>query len=157
MPQLISYIFQTIASFVVLMVVYMLLALTDYQGGIGGLIGLTFFQPIMGAIFSVLTILACTILGLPIRLSKSIRHWWVRRPFIPILLFVTAVVFIIIAFLPDQMQWGSYWEGDSEIPIRIPNLYFIATGWFTLAFALLHFYPLGAILAKGEQHKNSRR
>lgn len=128
----------------------MFFALMDYKGGIGGFVGLTIFQPIMGMIFSGLTIIACTIVGLPIRLHKPIRTWWVLKPYIPLLLFVLGIVLVIVAHLPSQMSWISRWEKDYEIRELVPNTYFIVVGWLAIGFSLLHFYPLGYILAKSK-------
>jgi hypothetical protein len=76
--------FQVTVTFVTLMILYMIFVLLDYQGGIDSFIGTILFQPILGALFSILTIVICLLVGLPIRISKRINLWWTDRFRLPV-------------------------------------------------------------------------
>ena len=73
---ILSLVFQTVLTFIVIFCIYMVFALLDNDFGIDGLLGLFIFQPIIGIILSALTIIVCLTIGLPIRLHKKINYWW---------------------------------------------------------------------------------
>lgn len=70
---LIVLLLQCIITFVILMVIYMVFVLIDYQGGIDSLLGVAIIQPIIGALISILTIIICILIGLPLRVSNKIN------------------------------------------------------------------------------------
>lgn len=119
----------------------MIFSLLDYQGGIDGFIGIIFFQPIMGVMSSLFTIIVCLIVGLPIRLNKRIKKWWNNRFYIAFGGVICGLTFIIISLIPDLMTTIITQNGDQEVLKKIPNLYLIVGGWFIMAFSTLHLFP----------------
>ena len=113
--------FQFTLTFIVIFCIYMFFALLDNDFGLDGLVGLFIFQPIFGIILSVLTIIVCFIVGLPIRLNKKLNYWWTTNFYISIIGAICGLTLLVIALLP--------------------NTVFLCMGWFLTAFSLLHIYP----------------
>ena len=111
----------------------------DLPSGIGFLI----FQPVFGIVLSGLTIIACTILGLPIRLSPRLYNWWSERPFI-IFIAVTVGLILLIMSLFFTETINAVSDGEEKTK-QIPNISLAVTGWVLTAFSLLHFYPMTII------------
>lgn len=139
--KVITYLLQTVVTFLVLLPLYMLLALFDYNDGIESFVGFV-VQPVIGLIVSFITILTCTLIGLPIRLSRAINDWWVRKPIIPISGIVLASILITLSVLPGLSSTVTYMDGEYAITKETPNETMVITGWCLLAFAILHLYPL---------------
>lgn len=138
--------FQLFITFGVLFVTYIIFALLDMdefdlitEGAF------LIFQPIFGIILSILTIIVCAIVGLPIRLIPKVYSWWSSKP---VLVFACVTVGIILMFLSLN---GNFTEtaqvtiDGEERSKEIPNSYLVVTGWFLTAFSLLHFYPMPLI------------
>lgn len=132
-------ILQLLLTFLCLWIIYMVFALFDYQGGIADFLGITLIQPLIGAIVSLLTILVCFAIGLPIRLKKKINEWWIKHYYLALagmmagfaLIFLSQVYSTSIKFISQ----------GTEVYRKMPDLYFLFTGWFLSAFSLLHLYP----------------
>ena len=88
------------ATFIVLMLTYMLFALIDYSSGINGFIGITFIQPIFAAIASFISIVFCFLLGLPIRLSNRINYWWTDHFYLPLTILFIGIVLLSLSVIP---------------------------------------------------------
>ncbi len=131
--------------------IYMIFALMDYQGGIDGFIGMAIFQPIMGAILSVLTILVCFLLGLPIRLIRKVRVWWSRRFYIAIGLTFVGLILLGLSFMHHFMQVATILRDGIEITKSIPNGGLVISGWFLTAFCILHTFPPEGMKIKVQQ------
>jgi hypothetical protein len=123
--------FQLFKTFFALSVIYLIYALLDMdefdmitEGAF------LIFQPIFAIILSTLTIVACIIVGLPIRLLPSVRNWRSRRPIIPFIVFAIGLILLLLSL------------NDIEKEKEIPNYSLALTGWFLTAFSLLHFYPM---------------
>ena len=119
----------------------MTFVLLDYQGGVDGIIGTTIFQPILGGIISILTIVICLIIGLPIRLGKTINSWWGRYYLISILGTIAGLTLLVISFLPFFMETVKTVIENQETNKRIPNLILVSIGWFLTTFSTLHIFP----------------
>jgi hypothetical protein len=119
----------------------MVFALMDYQSGIDSFIGMTFFQPILAAIFAIITIIACGILGLPIRLNKKIKKWWTTHFYISIMGTVCGLTLLGISLMPYSTETIKTQIEGAEIMKEIPNSILVLTGWFLTAFSTLHLYP----------------
>ena len=126
---------QIIITFVVLFVIYMFFALMDNDFGFDGLFGLITIQPMLAVFFSVLTIIICLIIGLPIRLIKNINYWISKHWYISIICIFIGIVLLFCSFLLKQ----PYYIEDGII--EIPNAILAGTGWFMTAFSILHFFP----------------
>lgn len=119
----------------------MIFAISDYNGGIDGILGIAVFQPIMSIIFAFLTILICGLVGLPIRINKKLNKWWRTKFYVSLILTFIGIVLSVISFLPTFVQKTEYdINGITEIT-TIPNIFLAITGWFLIAFGILHSFP----------------
>ncbi len=92
--------FQLILSFMVLIGIYLVYAVSDMiEIDLVATIGFLLFQPILGVVFTLLTILLCLILGLPIRMIRVVNQFWKTKPIIPITGTVTGFIFLFLSFL----------------------------------------------------------
>jgi len=121
--------------------IYMILVLTDYEGGFDNFVTTTIFQPILGGIICFISIFLCFLVGLPIRFAKTINNWWTNHFFIPVVGIVLGISLIIISFIPalrETVKVNS--EGVDRLK-EIPNVILGITGWFVTGFFALHTYP----------------
>jgi hypothetical protein len=132
---------QGTATFITLLVIYMAFVLLDYQGGIDGFIGTALFQPIIGALLSIVTVGICLLVGLPIRLSSNINSWWSEKFWLPILGVLLGLVIIIVSVLPPMRETINATMDGEIIKKQIPNMGAAITGWFLISFSLLHIFP----------------
>jgi hypothetical protein len=120
-------------TFVALLSSYLLLALLDYRGGFPAFIGLVTFQPVLGAILSLATISICVVVGLPLRLT-ALGSWWRQRGYLALggALAGGGVLgfFLLSAGATEAAGTG----GPSALVVA-------GSGWFLLAFSLLHVFP----------------
>lgn len=128
-------------TMVLLVCIYMIFALMDYQGGFDSLVGMIIFQPLIAVILSSITIVGCMVAGLPIRLIKSLNHWWTKHFYISILLTLIGLGFLVLSILPSFIQQTIVIIDDTEMMKSIPNVGFAIGGWFLTAFSALHIYP----------------
>jgi hypothetical protein len=132
---------QCSVTFVLTLFIYMVYVLLDYQGGFDGFIGTTIFQPILGALISILTIVICLIIGLPIRLGRTINAWWSRNYIISILGAIAGLTLLVVSFLPPFQKTVKTIIENQETTREIPNLILVSMGWFLTAFSTLHIFP----------------
>jgi len=124
-----------------LIILYMIFAISDFKGGIDGILGIAVFQPIMSIIFALLTIFICGLIGLPIRINKKLNKWWRTEFYVSFILTFIGIIFSVISFLPNFVQKIEYdINGITEIT-TIPNIFLAITGWFLIAFGILHSFP----------------
>lgn len=138
---LIVLVLQGITTFVTLIVIYMIFVFTDYQGGIDSFIGTTLFQPIIGGIISLATIGICLLIGLPLRIVDRINSWWTERFWLAILGAFFGFSLIIISMLPSMKEIINTTIENRNVTRQIPNVVAATTGWFLIAFSLLHIFP----------------
>lgn len=136
------------ATFIVLMLTYMLFALIDYSSGINGFIGITFIQPIFAAIASFISIVFCFLLGLPIRLSTRIKDWWIDHFYLPLIIMIVGIVLLSLSVIPFFSKEIVDFTNGSEIKRMVPNLAMIILGWFLTTFSILHTYPSRKLIEK---------
>jgi hypothetical protein len=119
-------------TFVVLLGVYLLLALFDYTGGFPAFVGLLVLQPLMGVLFALATMSMCVLVGLPLRVA-AFGRWWRQRPLLALAgAGVGGALLVFSLFL----RGASHPAGFTEPSV----LALAATGWFLLAFCLLHVF-----------------
>jgi hypothetical protein len=128
-------------TFVALIGIYMLFALLDYSSGFENFIGLIVFQPVMAVILSGFTIILCFIVGLPIRLNKTINHWWTKNFIVAIAMAIVGFTFLFLSVLPPFTEVVKVSIDEDSFSKTIPNGWLAITGWFIIAFAILHTYP----------------
>ena len=128
-------------TLITLMVIYMIFVLLDYQGGIDSIIGTSLLQPIIGGVISIITIGICFLIGLPIRLSDRINIWWTKRIWLAISGIFIGLTLLSLSLLPSMMEMINTTIDDEVMQRRIPDFRFATTGWFLIAFSLLHLYP----------------
>ncbi|MFZ6013710.1 MAG: hypothetical protein ACOYXT_25450 [Bacteroidota bacterium] len=132
---------QMIVAFLVTFSLYMMLAISDYTGGIDKFAGLMVIQPVLGAIFAVLTVVICFIIGLPIRVISTVRHWWIARTFVPVLGIAFGLILLILSYLSPWRGSVSEIADGFELQQEIPNLTLVLSGWFATTFFILHTFP----------------
>lgn len=94
----------------------------------------------MAIILSGLTIFACLILGLPVRLNKKLNYWWTTNYYIPIIGAIVGLTLLFLALLPTFSDTVTC-DLDGEPTLKqIPNSIFSITGWLLTAFSILHIY-----------------
>ncbi len=118
----------------------MLFAAFDYQGGIANFVGLAIFQPILAICLSLLTIIVCGIIGLPIRLNNRFNKWWRTNFYFAIILGIIGLVFCVISVFPNFIEQVEYRIDGLEQTATVPNRFFSVSGWFLIAFGLLHLF-----------------
>ena len=136
--------FQIAISFFAMFSFYMLYALADnVEGDLISLIGLAVIHPIYGTIFSFITISISLVLGLPLRLNKSVLKWWKQRQWIHMVGITIGLMLIVLAFLfPEKAQI----EIDGEfVGTTHPNPWLTIIGAGLICFLLMHFYPLSLL------------
>jgi hypothetical protein len=137
-----SSITQLVLSFAVLFVVYIVLALLDFDevGLVSGL-GFLVFQPIVGFFATVVTIFICFILGLPIRFNSRFGRWWKANPYVPVIGVIISFLLMSLAFTQRFVVSRKVLINEVIMEKEVPNIFMIIAGWFILGFCLLHFYP----------------
>jgi len=138
---ILTLIFQFALTFIATFCIYMLFVLLDNDFGIDGLFGLFIIQPIFGLIFSILTIIICLIIGLPIRLNKKLNHWWTTHFYISIIGTICGLTLLLLALLPNFNETVETIIDGQKTLKQIPNLALLCVGWFLTAFSILHIYP----------------
>lgn len=138
---------QTLITFFSLLIIYMIMVVLDYQGGIDGFIGVSIIQPMIGAILSIITIMICFIIGIPVRFYKKLNEWWQSKFFIAFIGSVIGFILIITALIPSMRETIQTDVDGETIMKTIPNVSIFIAGWFCAAFNLLHLYPPQKITA----------
>ncbi len=133
--------FQVGLTIVTIFILYMLFAMFDYQGGIANFVGLAIFQPIFAIILSLLTVIICGLIGLPIRLNKRLNNWWRTHFYISILIGFLGIVACAISLMPGFIEEITYRMDGMEMTQTIPNQILSISGWFLVAMGTLHTYP----------------
>ena len=129
---------------------FMFFAVYDYKGGFDNFVGLTIVQPIWATIFSVVTIIICSIAGLPIRLNQQIKTWWQKNWFISLILIPIGLIMIFLSFTPAFLEQATTrLEGVDRID-TVPNQLLSIPGWFISSFATLHLFPPRNLLLRFE-------
>ena len=136
------------ATFIVLMLTYMLFALIDYSSGINGFIGITFIQPIFAAIASFISIGFCFLLGLPIRLSTRINYWWTDHFYLPLIILFIGIALLSLSGITFFSKEIVNFTDGAEVGKVVPNLEMVISGWFLMAFSILHTYPSKKLVKK---------
>jgi hypothetical protein len=118
-------------TFVALLGSYLLLALLDYRGGFPAFMGLVTFQPVLGAVLSLATISVCVVVGLPLRLT-ALGSWWRQRGYLALGGALAGGGLLGLFLL----------AGGATEAAGGPSAFVLAcSGWFLLAFSLLHVFP----------------
>ena len=88
------------------------------------------------------TMIICIIVGLPIRLIPKVYGFWMKYPFIAFIGLLTGFVLLWMASMPRGGQEEKVFI-NGEQPFEIMrNETLFDVSWFTIAFFLLHFYPI---------------
>ncbi len=118
----------------------MIFAAFDYQGGIANFVGLAIFQPILALILSILTIIICGIIGIPIRINDKFNKWWRTNFYVAVIIVITGISFCIISLFPNFIEQVDYRMDGLEQTATVPNRFLSITGWFLIGFGLLHLF-----------------
>jgi len=130
---------QMVLTMLTLMVLYMTMAIFDTDGGIDGLAGLFFFHPVSALLCAFVTVVICTLAGLFIRLHPRVFRWWTRFFFLDPMLIVFG--FILVLLSAGFTEIRSIEGPEGPVAREVPNAYMFLSGWFLLAFGLMHLFP----------------
>ena len=119
----------------------MLFAMFDYQGGFANFVGLTLFQPILAFLLSILTVIVCGLVGLPIRLNNRLNTWWRTHFYVSILIGFSGLVACAISLMPGFVEEVTYRMDGMDMSQTVPNQILSVLGWFLVAIGTLHAYP----------------
>lgn len=128
-------------TFLLLIAIYMIFVLLDYQGGIEGFLGTMLFQPLLAGLLSGVTIAVCLVVGLPIRIRGTINSWWTKNLWLPITTLLIGICFLILSGHPTMRETVSTTIENQSGQKEIPNLTFVTMGWILTAFSMLHVFP----------------
>lgn len=118
----------------------MLFAMFDYQGGFANFVGLTLFQPILAILISILTVIVCGFVGLPIRLNNRLNTWWRTHFYVSILIGFLGLVACAISLMPGFVEEVTYRMDGMDMTQTVPNRILSISGWFVVAIGTLHTY-----------------
>jgi len=135
LSNLIVFLIQSTLTLFLLLFIYMILVLIDYEGGFDGFVATTVVQPILGLFFALVTIGICLLIGLPIRISQPINSWWRKNYWIGIV-----SLFIGTSLLGASLYFTEMYR-ETDIEKEIPNITLATSGWFITAFSVLHIFP----------------
>ena len=96
------------------------------------LLGLLVFQPLMGALLSLATMSVCVLVGLPLRLT-AFGSWWRQRPLLPLAGAGAGGALLVLSLFLRGASHSAAFTEPSVLALA-------ATGWFLLAFCLLHVF-----------------
>ncbi len=134
--------FQVSATFIFLLVLFMLYSILDNnEADFVNITILIFVNPLWGVLFSIVTIIVCGLIGLPIRYKTNLHAWWLRHSYIPLIGFSLGIILLLIAFHGDLTQETETTIGDEIFKKQAPNTTFTIIGWLICAFSILHCYP----------------
>ena len=119
----------------------MVFAMLDYQGGIANLIGITLIAPLFATLFSGISIIVFSIIGLPIRLNKKLNLWWKRHFYVAILLVLIGLGLFMLSLLPEFIEAIVYSTEEGTRSSMVPNLVLSSIGLSFTAIGTLHLYP----------------
>jgi hypothetical protein len=146
----VTIIFQVGLTIMTNFILYMLYAMFDYQGGVANFVGLTFFQPIFALFLSILTVIICGLVGLPIRLNRRLNNWWRTHFYVSILIGFLGLVASVISLMPAFVEEINYRMDGMDMMQTVPNQFLSMTGWFLVAIGTLHTYPPRLLIDKIE-------
>lgn len=125
----------------VLMLIYMVFVILDYDGGFDRFIGTVFIQPILGLVVSGITIFICAVIGTPLRVVPILHAWWTKHFYIAVIGALLGILLLTLSVLPPLRETAVIdMDGDTHIR-EIPNGLLAVSGWFMTAFFTLHAFP----------------
>lgn len=128
----------------------------DYQGGFANFVGLTLFQPILAILLSILTVIVCGLVGLPIRLNNRLNNWWRTHFYVSILIGFAGLVACAISLMPGFVEEVTYRMDGMDMTQTVPNRILSISGWFLVAIGTLHAYSPKFIQDKLERLLTSK-
>lgn len=102
-------------------------------------------MPIMAFIISILIIILCGIIGLPIRLVPMINIWWIKNPIVVFIGVIIGVTLLVLSYFSHFTETVNVDVEGINKTKQIPNQVMVFVGWFLTTFSLLHFYPKNII------------
>jgi len=96
-------------------------------------------QPFVAVVMTSVAIVPLWILGLPIRLCRGLRAWWLDHWWISPVLGAVAFAMMCASWYPDLRikVWNpefEYWQESFQPHLSVG-------GWLLTLFAVLHFFP----------------
>ena len=88
-----------------------------------------------------ISILLCLFIGIPIRSISKIQKWWHERPYFALAGIIIGLTLCLLSRASNFIEFETVYIGHEKSTIQVPNLNLLSTGWFILAFSILHLYP----------------
>ena len=126
---------QSLLAFVGAFFLYMFYAIMD--AGSGGPFSFL-FALITGGFFSILSVLICLLIGLPIRLHNGLKRWWTKSYILPLLMIMGGLFCVALSLAPARMDLVTMPEDPNGSQKLIPDVGLALAGWFTTIFGVLH-------------------
>jgi hypothetical protein len=143
---LLTILIQFASTAIALFVIYIIFALLDVDDpDLINAVGFMIFQPLFGIIITLATIVACYIIGIPLRFIPKLKAWWVSKPYLPLIGIIVGIILLILSIVPGLMHPINTIIDRKEKVKQIPNGELIIAGWLSTGFFLLHFYPFSFI------------
>jgi len=91
-----------------------------------------------GLVIGAVTIVIVFVVGLPVRLIRPVRRWWIAYGEIAFAGIAIGAILIVLSWALGTLQTG---EQDG-LPFRqwVPNLGVLLVGWVMFAFSLTHVW-----------------
>jgi hypothetical protein len=119
------------------------MAVTVYDGILS-----LIFQPFIAVILTSLGIGFVGFIGLPIRLSRGIRSWWISHWWISFVIGTIAFAMMWASWLPALRV--KVWNPDLEVYQDSFQPVLAFGGWLLTIFAVFHFFPPINLFRRGE-------
>jgi len=89
-----------------------------------------------GGILSVITISIVSVAGLPLRVIRGVRTWWVARRWIALAGIAVGLVLVVLSAVRSSDE--TYTRDGYEYYLEQGNYPLAVVGWFILAFFAMH-------------------
>jgi len=132
---------QVVFSFLSLIIIYISYALYFFKGDTNEYLDFVLNIPAISWIFCLMTFIICLLIGLPIRLNRSVNIWWRNKKSVPIILILLGFISIGFSLYPPFLNQIELVNGNL-ITIKLQgNSILTLIGSFLIPFAILHAYP----------------
>jgi hypothetical protein len=131
LAHIITYFLRIIITLIVLMSVYFVFALINYQSGFDGFVGMLLFQPLFALSLACITTFLVSILGLPLIFNKKLNRIW-KAAFYPVALgiFIVLLLLVVVA-----LAFANFISWNFNLITQESTAIF---AWFSLAFLVIH-------------------
>jgi hypothetical protein len=91
-----------------------------------------------GLVIGAVTIVIVFLVGLPVRLIRPVRRWWIANGEIAFVGIGLGGILIVLAWALGSLQTGT--QDGIEFRQWVPHLWLLLVGWLVFAFSLTHVW-----------------